>query len=298
MKRGTDYAELAAFVTVAQELSFRRAAVRLGLSPSALSHTIRALEERIGARLLNRTTRSVAPTDAGRDLLARLAPAFADIQGAVDAARSQHDQPAGSVRLNLPKVASRLLLTPAFGEFSRAYPGIRVDLTIEDDLGDIVAGGFDAGIRPGEHVQKDMVAVRVTPPLATAIVAAPAYLATRAAPRHPDDLARHACINYRFSRSGAVYRWSLGKGRRLLEANVSGPLSTNDADVLVDAALAGVGLCYTLETQVAAHLAAGRLVRVLDDWCQPFAGFFLYYPSRRQMPVPLRTLVDFLRLPS
>ena len=294
--RGTEYAELAAFVAVAQERSFRRASMRLGLSPSALSHTIRELEERLGAKLLNRTTRSVAPTDAGLSLLGRLAPAFADIAGAVGAVSAFRDQPSGTVRLNLPKLAAQTTLAPAFGRFARAYPDVHLELTVDDGLTDIVAGGFDAGIRPGERVQRDMVAVRVTPDLRTAVVGSPGYLGLRPRPRTPHDLRDHACINYRWAGSRALYRWPFEKAGETLEVAVEGPLTLNDTDLILAAALDGVGLACTLESVVAGHVAAGRLVRLLEEWCQPFSGFFLYYPGRRQVPTALRALIDFLKV--
>ena len=293
--RGAGYAELAAFVAVTQERSFRRAAVRMGLSPSALSHTVRALEERLGTRLLHRTTRSVGPTEAGQTLFDRLAPAFADITGAVAAVSAFRDRPAGAVRLNLPRLAAYMLFAPAFGRFTRAYPDVRLELTVEDALTDIVAGGFDAGIRPGERVQRDMVAVRVTPDLRVAVVASPAYLAARGVPRTPRDLRDHACINYRWAGSGALYRWDFERQGEMFDVVVEGPLTLNDTDLILAAALDGVGLASTLESSVANHIAAGRLVRVLEDWCQPFPGFFLYYPSRRQVPPALRALIDFMR---
>ena len=296
--RGAEYAELAAFVAVAQERSFRRASVRLGLSPSALSHTIRELEERLGAKLLNRTTRSVAPTDAGLGLLDRLAPAFADIAGAVEGVSAFRDQPSGTVRLNLPKLAAQMALAPAFGRFARAYPDVRLELTVDDGLTDIVAGGFDAGIRPGERVQRDMVAVRVTPDLRTAVVGSPGYFASRPRPRTPRDLHGHACVNYRWAGSGALYRWPFEKAGEALEVAVEGPLTLNDTDLILAAALEGVGLACILESAVAGHVAAGRLVRVLEEWCQPFSGFFLYYPGRRQVPAALRALIDFLQVSS
>lgn len=294
--RGTEYAELAAFVAVAQERSFRRASVRLGLSPSALSHTIRELEERLGAKLLNRTTRSVAPTDAGLGLLDRLAPAFADIAGAVGAVSAFRNRPSGTVRVNLPKLAAQMALAPAFGRFARAYPEVRLELTVDDGLTDIVAGGFDAGIRPGERVQRDMVAVRVTPDLRTAVVGSPGYLASRPRPHTPRNLRGYACINYRWAGSRALYRWPFGKAGEALEVAVEGPLTLNDTDLILAAALDGVGLACLLESAVAGHVAAGRLVRVLEEWCQPFPGFFLYYPGRRQVPTALRALIDFLQV--
>jgi DNA-binding transcriptional LysR family regulator len=296
--RGSEYAELAAFVAVAKERSFRRAASRLGLSPSALSHTIRELEERLGAKLLNRTTRSVAPTEAGRDLYDRLAPAFADITGAVEAVRAFGEQPSGTVRLNLPKLAAEMILAPALGRFARAYPDVHLELAVDDGLSDIVAAGFDAGIRPGELVQRDMVAVRVTPDLRSAVVGSPGYIALRPAPQTPRDLKDHACINYRFAASGALYRWQFARAGEVIDVAVEGSLTLNDMDLVRTAALDGAGLACTLENSVEGDVAAGRLVRVLDDWCQPFSGFFLYYPGRRQMPSALRVLIDFLAVRS
>ena len=296
--RGNEYSELAAFVTIVEELSFRRAAVRLGLTPSSLSHTIRGLEERLGVRLLNRTTRSVAATEAGLALFARVAPAFSDIAGAVEGVSAFRDGPAGTVRINLPKLAADLVFGPLFGLFSRTYPDIRLELLVDDGLVDIVAGGFDAGIRLGELLQQDMVAVRVTPDLRTAVVGSPSYFASRALPRTPGELRKHQCIGYRWTRGGALYRWSFRKRGKVAEVEPPGSVVVNDMDVMVTAALDGAGLACTLEGHVAEHVKKGRLVRVLEDWCQPFPGFFLYYPSRRQMPVALRTLVDFLRSPS
>lgn len=295
--RGTEFAELAAFMAVVRERSFRRAASRLGLSPSALSHTIRALEERLGARLLNRTTRSVAPTEPGQALFDRIAPAFTEISGAVDMVRACQGRPSGTVKLNCPKLAAHLVLTPVFGLFARRYPDIHLEVSVDDELSDIVAAGFDAGIRPGERVQRDMVAVRLTPDLRTAIVGSPDYFASHPAPRHPRDLREHVCINYRWSRRGTLYRWPFAKRGRSLEAEVQGRLTVNDVDLLLSAALEGAGLACTLEQRATEHLASGRLVRVLEDWCQPFSGFFLYYPSRRQIPPALRTLIDFLQAP-
>ncbi|EYF00313.1 LysR family transcriptional regulator [Chondromyces apiculatus] len=293
--RGTEYADLAAFVAVAQERSFRRASARLGLSPSALSHTIRALEERLGAKLLNRTTRSVAPTEAGLSLLQRLAPAFADITSAVEGVNAFRERPTGTLRLNVPRMAANMVLAPLFGRFARDYPDVRLEVLVEDGLIDIVAQGFDAGIRLGEYVQRDMVAVRVTPDLRAAVVGSPAYLAARPAPRTPRDLRKHACIGFRQVTSGAMYRWEFEREGEALEVAVEGPLTLDDPDLMVAAALDGVGLACSLEHHVADHLAAGRLVRVLEDWCPPFPGFFLYYPGRRQMPAALRALIDLIQ---
>ena len=294
--RGAEYGDLASFVAVAEALSFRRAAVRLGLSPSALSHAIRELEARLGARLLNRTTRSVALTDAGQALFDRLRPAFADIAGAVEAVRAYHDRPSGTVRINLPKLAAHRVLAPAFGRFARAYPEVRLEVTVDDGLTDIVAGGFDAGVRPGERLQRDMVAVRITPDLRTAVVGSPAYLAVRSPPLKPEDLQHHACINYRWSGGGALYRWPFEREGKAFDVQVEGPLTLNDTDLILAAALDGVGLACLLEDRVAGDLAAGRLVRVLEDYSPTFPGFFLYYAGRRQMPPALRALIDFLQI--
>ena len=294
--RGAEYGDLSSFVAVAEALSFRRASVRLGLSPSALSHAIRALETRLGARLLNRTTRSVALTDAGRALFDRLQPAFADIAGAVEAVRAYHDRPSGTVRINLPKLAAHSVLAPAFGRFARAYPEVRLEVAVDDGLTDIVAAGFDAGVRPGERLQRDMVAVRITPDLRTAVVGSPAYLAVRPAPRTPEDLQDHACINYRWSDGGALYRWPFQREEKAFDVQVEGPLTMNDTDLILAAALDGVGLACLLEDRVAPDIAAGRLVRVLEDFSPTFPGFFLYYAGRRETPPALRALVDFLKM--
>lgn len=294
--RGMEYAELAAFVTVAQERSFRRAAARLGLSPSALSHTIRALEERLGARLLNRTTRSVAPTHAGIRLLDQLAPAFAGITEAVAAVSMFKDRPSGTVRLNLPRLAAHIVLAPLFGRFAQTYPDVHLEVTVDDALTDIVAGGFDAGIRPGERVQRDMVAVRVTPDIRIAVVGSPDYLMVRTPPRSPQDLKDHACINYRWAGNGALYQWKFSRDGNEFDLTVGGPLTLDDTDLIVAAAVNGAGLAYILESRIADHLAAGRLLRVLDDWCPPFPGFFLYYPSRRHLAPALRALIDFVQV--
>ncbi len=294
--RSGDIAELQSFLVVAQELSFRRAAARLRLSPSAVSQSVRQLEARLGTRLLNRTTRSVSTTQAGQDLLARLEPAFTEIAGAVEAAAHVRDRPSGTVRLNLPRLAAQLVLSPILPRFAQDYPEVHLDAVVEDGLVDIVAGGFDAGIRPGERVHRDMVAVRLTPPLRLIVVGAPGYLARRPAPETPDDLQNHACINYRWTGSGAVYAWDLARNEQRFEVAVDGPLTLNDTDLIVTAALDGVGLACLLEERVAAHLRSGELVQVLHDWATDFPGFFLYYPSRRDMRPALRVLIDALRV--
>jgi DNA-binding transcriptional LysR family regulator len=286
---------LAAFVAVAEERSFTRAANRLGVSPSALSHAVRGLEERMGVRLLARTTRSVAPTDAGELLFARLKPALDDVRQAVGQVSSLRDRPAGRVRLLLPRSAAMIALVPKLARLAREYPDVVLDITTDNSRVDLVAGGFDAGIEIGEFIQKDMVAVRVSADLRAAIVASPKYFASHPRPRHPRDLLGHACINFRQGSRG-VYRWEFEKGRQSLSVAVDGPLVVDDAEIHVRAAVDGVGVVWTLEHYAAPFLSAGKLVRVLEDWCAPFPGYFLYYPSRRQQPAALSALIETLRL--
>jgi len=286
---------LSAFLAVAEERSFTRAARRLGVSTSALSHAVRGLEERLGVRLLARTTRSVAPTEAGAQLVSRLGPALGDIRGALDHLTRLRDTPAGRVRLLTTRSAAMMMLAPKLAEFVERYPDVVLDVTTRQDRVDLVAGGFDAGIHLGEFIERDMVAVRISRDQRAAIVAAPRYFTSHPKPKTPRDLTHHTCINFRHGSNG-LYRWEFEKGRRSLAVGVDGPLIVDDAAVLVRAALDGAGLAFALEEQVAPHLASGALVRVLEDWCPPFAGYFLYYPSRRQQPAALSALIDTLRL--
>lgn len=287
---------LSAFLTVAEERSFTRAARLLGVSPSALSHAVRGLEERIGVRLLSRTTRSVAPTDAGEQFIARLGPALADVRGALDQIAGLRDKPAGRVRLVASRLSARMVLAPKLGQFARDYPDVLLDLTTtEEGRFDLVGAGFDAGIHLGEFIERDMVAVRVSTDQRAAIVGAPAYFAAHPMPKSPRDLPRHRCLNFRHGSQG-VYRWEFDKGRQSLAVAVHGALVADDVEVLVRAALDGAGLAFTLEDHVAPHLESGALVRVLEDWCPPFAGYFLYYPGRRQQPAALTALINTLRL--
>jgi DNA-binding transcriptional LysR family regulator len=290
-----DLGALSVFLVVAEERGFTRAAKRLGVSPSAVSHSMRALEEEIGVRLLSRTTRSVAPTDPGEHLLARLRPALADIQEAVGQVSGLKNKPAGRVRLLVPRLAAAAVLAPKLGQFARDYPDIVLDVTTDDSRVDIVAGGFDAGIHFGEYIEKDMIAVRVSPDLRPVIVGSPGYLKSCGKPRLPRDLLRHRCINFRHGAAG-LYRWEFEKGSKSLSVAVSGPLIVDDLDLVIRAALDDVGLAYMAEDRAAPHLASGGLVRVLEDWCQPFPGFFLYYPSRRQQPASLSALIDVFRM--
>ena len=286
---------LSAFVVVAEERSFTNAAKRLGVSPSAVSHAMRALEERVGVRLLSRTTRSVAPTEAGRELLSQLRPALSEVQAALSRVSGMRNQAAGRVRLLIPRLAADTVLAPKLGQFARSYPDVVLDVTTDDSRIDIVAAGFDAGIHFGEYLEKDMIAVRVSPDHTPVIVGSPEYFRAHPHPKSPRDLVRHRCINFRHGDAG-VYRWEFEKGRKSLSVGVSGPLIVDDLNLVTRAALDGVGLAYMSEEHAAPHLAAGALLRVLESWCQPFPGFFLYYPSRRQQPAALSALIETLRL--
>jgi DNA-binding transcriptional LysR family regulator len=290
-----EFGVLAAFVAVAEDRSFTRAAKRLDVSPSALSHAVRALEERMGVRLLARTTRSVAPTQAGQQLFDRVRPAFGDIRQAVERVSGLRDQPAGRVRLLLPRSAAMIALVPKLARLARDYPEVVLEVTTDNSRIDLVAGGFDAGIEIGEFIQKDMVAVRVSEDLRAAIVGSPKYFASRPRPKHPRDLLNHACINFRQGSRG-TYRWEFEKGKQSVTVAVDGPLVVDDAEIQVRAAIDGVGVVWTLEHYSARFISTGKLVRVLEDWCTPFPGYFLYYPSRRQQPAALSALIKTLRL--
>lgn len=285
---------LAAFLAVAEERSFTKAAQRLGVSPSALSHAIRGLEERIGVRLLARTTRSVAPTDPGRQLLARLGPALGDIRGALDLISDLSTRPAGRVRLIVSSLAAKTVLAPKLGQFVRDYPDVVLDITTDEARVNLVAAGFDAGIHLGEFIERDMLVIRVSADRRPAIVGSPSYFAAHAKPQSPRDLTKHRCINYRHGSAG-VYRWEFDKGKESLTVAVDGPLIVDEVELIVRAALDGVGLAFMAEETAAPHLASGALVRVLEDWCPPYPGFFLYYPSRRQLPAALGALIETLR---
>ena len=286
--------DLSAFVAVATHRSFSRAAAELGLSPSALSHTVRGLEERLDLRLLNRTTRSVAPTEAGERLLERLRPALRDIADALEDANVFRDKPAGRLRLNVPRSAAVLLLAPVIARFVQTYPEMQLEVATEGRLVDIVAAGFDAGVRFGESVERDMVAVRISSDLRMAVVGSPAYFRDHPKPRKPHDLTAHACIRFRLP-GGSLYRWEFEKAGEAMEVEVGGPLTLGDQELMLQAAIDGAGLAIVLERHAKPHLAAGQLKRVLADWCPPFPGYFLYYPSRRQVPAGLRAFIDMMR---
>ncbi|HXY30463.1 MAG TPA: LysR family transcriptional regulator [Gemmatimonadaceae bacterium] len=287
---------LSSFLAVAEARSFSRAATRLGVSRSALSHSIRGLEERLGVRLLARTTRSVATTYAGEQLLTRLRPAVADINGALGQITELRSRPAGMVKLVVSPLAAMTVLAPKLGEFARKYPDVKLDVTMDERRAELVAGGYDAGIHLMEYIQQDMIAVRVSPDLRAAIVASPKYFKSHAKPVQPRDLLEHQCLNFRHGDD--VYRWEFEKGKREVTVAVNGPLVVDSVDMLMRAAIDGVGIAFIDEARVARQLASGELVRVLEDWCQPFAGFYLYYASRRQVPAALGALVDTLRIES
>ena len=286
--------QLAVLAAVAAHGSFRGAARELAIAPSAVSHAVATLEDSLGVRLLARTTRSVAPTEAGRQLLERLAPALEEINAALDAAVDSRDRPSGVLRITAPYAAAQLVIAPRLGAFARAYPDITLDLRVENGFTDIVAAGFDAGVRLGESLEADMIATRLTGNVRAAIVAAPAYFENRLIPVEPHELLHHACIRHRFP-SGRTYRWEFEKEGELQEIAIEGPLIVNDDRVILEAALDGTGLAYLFEAYVHDALEEGRLVRVLEDWCQPFAGLYLYYPSRRQMRPALRAFINFYR---
>lgn len=297
MKRH-DFDDLAAFVVVAEERSFTRAAARLGISPSGLSHMMRLLEERLGVRLLARTTRSVATTEAGERLLSTLRPAFADINRGLQELGDMREKPSGTVRVTSVKHAAESLVIPMLSDFHREFPDIRIELIVGDRLEDIVASRFDAGIRLMETVDKDMIAIRVGPDLRAAVVGAPSYFSRRPAPETLADIADHNCINYYMASAGTPYLWEFEDRGRDVEIRVSGSWMVNDADMMVRAAAAGIGLGYVFEDSAKEHLRDGRLIKVLGEYCKPFPGYSIYYPSRRQVPPALAAFVDALRASS
>jgi len=291
----TDLNDLAAFLAVARERSFTRAAAQLGVSQSALSQTVRGLEARLGLRLLTRTTRSVAPTEAGERLMPAAGPRLDEIDEALAGLSALRDKPAGTIRITAHDHALRAVLWPALERLLPDYPDVKVEVVIDYGLTDIVAERFDAGVRVGEQVAHDMVAVRIGPDMRSAVVGAPSYFAGRKRPEVPQDLTTHSCINLRLPTHGGLYAWEFEKAGRALRVRVEGQLVFNGSGPMLDAALAGFGLAYLPEDNVRAHLAEGRLVRVLADWCPPYAGYHLYYPSRRQPTPAFALLVNALR---
>src|SRR5271168_4472293 len=290
-----DLNDLLAFSAVARERSFTKAAAKLGVSQSALSHTIRRLEERLGLRLLMRSTRSVAPTQAGERLYHSVGPRFAEIEAEVASLSELRDKPAGTIRITTGEHAAEAILWPALAEFLPRYPDIKVELIVDYGLTDIVAERYDAGVRLGEQVAKDMIAVRIGPDFRMAVVGAPSYFERRSKPKRPQDLTAHDCINIRLPTYGGIYAWEFEKRGRELKVRVDGQWVFNSTALRLNAVLAGFGLAYLPDDQVQSHLAKGRLIRVLEDWCAPFPGYHLYYPSRRQPTPAFALLVDALR---
>jgi len=293
-----NFNDLVAFVAVARDRSFTKAAAKLGVSQSALSHSIRGLEARLGIRLLTRTTRSVSPTEAGERLFQNVGQRLEEIQAELGAIRELKGKPAGTIRITATENAAQAILLPKLAKFLLRYPDINVEIVIDYGLTDIVTQRLDAGVRLGEQVAKDMIAVRIGPDMRMAIVGAPSYFAKRSPPKKPQDLTDHNCINLRLPTHGGVYAWEFEKGSRELKVRVDGQLVVNGAAPMLNAALGGIGLAYLPEDLVGPYLAKGRLKRVLDDWCPPYTGYHLYYPSRRQHSAAFALLVDALRYQS
>ncbi len=287
--------DLLAFLAVARERSFTKAAAKLGVSQSALSHTIRGLEARLGLRLLTRTTRSVSPTEAGERLLQTVGHRFEEIEAELESLSELREKPAGTIRISAGEHAVNAILSPALMKFLPRYPDIKVEITVDHSLIDIVAQRYDAGVRSGEQVAKDMIAVRIGPDMRMAVVGAPSYFAERSPPKKPQDLTEHNCINLRLPTYGGLYAWEFEKGDRELKVRVEGQLVLNGTTQMLNAALAGLGLAYVPQDLAQPHLDTGLLTRVLEDWCPPFPGYHLYYPSRRQASPAFALLVDALR---
>jgi len=290
-----DLNDLATFAIVAEERSFTRAAARLGMSQSAISHSMRALEKRLGLQLLARTTRSVSPTAAGTALLRNLNPALERIELSLAEVRKQKESPAGRIRLVIPRTATYLVLLPKLAHFARTYPEITLEVTSSNDPVDLVAHQYDAGIQIGEYIQRDMIAVRVTKDMRLAVVGSPEYFKFHKIPRTPRDLKDHACIGFRFSTG--IYRWEFEKARKALTVNPQGPVTFDDPDHVIQAVLNGVGIGTAMEQSIAKMISDGHLIQVLEDWCPTFPGYFLYYPSRRNQPAALAALINTLKLP-
>jgi DNA-binding transcriptional LysR family regulator len=286
--------DLTPFLALARHKSFRRAADELGCTPSALSHAMKALEERMDVRLFNRTTRSVALTEAGERLLARVAPAFRDIEDALDDLNNFRGTPVGRLRINASRPSARMVLLPLVARFLDSHPRVGIEIVIANEMVDMVSEGFDAGVRFGEIIAQDMIAVPIGARQRTAIVATPAFFETYPRPAAPEQLKALPCIGFRFG-TGRLYAWEFERGGVEVSVEVEGALVLDDQDIMVDAALLGAGIAFTFEDQVKDLVADGRLVRVLEDWCPYYSGFYLYYPSRRQMPAALRAFVDFVR---
>jgi len=294
MQRG-NLDDLVAFLAVGRERSFTKAAAKLGVSQSALSHTIRELEGRLGVRLLSRTTRSVAPTEAGERLLHTLGPRFDEIAAELAAVSELRERPAGTIRITATEYAADTILWAKLVKFLRQHPDVKVEVFLDNGLTDIVAMRFDAGVRAGEQVAKDMIAVRIGPDRRMAVVGAPSYFKNRSEPKEPQDLIGHVCVNLRLTTLGGLYAWEFERANRELKVRVEGQLTFNNTAQMLTAALDGFGLAYVPEDLVKPHIAKGRLRRVLADWCAPYTGYHLYYPSRRQSSAAFALLVEALR---
>jgi DNA-binding transcriptional LysR family regulator len=291
-----DLADLDAFAAVARQRSFRGAAILRGVSASTLSEAVRRLEARLGIRLLNRTTRSVTPTEAGARLLDRLVPALNEVAAALDVVNGFRDSPTGTLRLNVPSMVARLILPPIVAGFLKAHPGITLEVTGDDSFIDVLAAGFDAGVRYDERLAQDMIAVPLGPRVQRfAAAAAPSYLASHGRPTHPQDLLGHACIRHRFASSGATPPWEFERAGEVVRISPSGPLVATSIDLKLSIAVAGLGIIFSFEAYLAPALASGALEPVLEEWWQSFSGPFLYYASRRHMPAPLRAFIDFIK---
>lgn len=293
--RREDLSDLAMFLAVAEEKSFTRGAIRLGLSQATLSQTISNFEQRLGYKLLARTTRSVRTTEAGQRLLDKVRPAFADIDAEMRVLAETRDTPSGSIRLTAILHPAQTRLLPALEGFRKAYPRVKVEIFVDHAFVDIVAGGFDAGIRFGDRIEKDMIAVPIGPPSRVAVVASPDYAARHPLPQNPRELAEHDCINYRMASAGNIFRWRFWENEQVLDVKVEGMLTVNDGILIEQAVLAGQGLAYMFEDQVDQHLKSGRLIRCLEDWCPPTPGYHLYYPAGRQKTPALAALIEALR---
>lgn len=288
--------QLAAFTAIATAGSFRQAAAQLNIKPSTLSHTMRALEAKLGVMLLTRTTRNIALTPAGQQLYARLAPAFAEVQQALEALNDFREHPSGTVRLSVPRAVAERFIMPRLPLLAARYPDVVLEISADNGFVDIIKSGFDAGVRLGERVERDMVAVCISPDLRDAVIASPEYLARHGTPQTPQELLAHRCIGLREISGNTLYRWEFAQGDKVLNVALESPLIVDDADLVIAAAERGLGLGFSIEPYCAAQLASGALQRVLADWCPPYPGFFLYYPDRRTSPA-LRAVVEILRHP-
>lgn len=293
--RGTEFAELTAFVEVAEQRNFAKAAAQLGIAPSTLSQTIRSLEERLGVRLLNRTTRSVAPTEAGERLLGQLRPALDNVGRAIEEVNAFRDKPMGTLRLLVSRPIALAIMEPLIGPFLEAYPEISLDIVGDDSRLDLVEGRFDAGLRVGERIERDMVAVRIVEGIHLTCVAAPRYLTRRERPRTPRDLDAHECVRVRVQWDGSIHPWEFLDGGKPFELVVHGRIIVNDLALALRAAAGGAGVAYVSRLLAEPYVADGRLVTLLEEWCPALSGIYIYYPSRRQVPAPLAAFVAFAR---